>query len=99
MSLPIHHVYILVSILIPVGCVCIFASYMMFVYDPERGWCCPNTVDVLPQWTSRSADKPMNPPSADQDVPQSVCIQHPDHRQMSVATKERDQDDITIVYE
>lgn len=90
MSLPIHHVYILISILIPVACVCLFASYMIFLYDHETG-------RRLPQMTSRSSIKPVISPPSDRDDkngPQSVYIYHPDHRQLSLGTIEIAQDGI-----
>lgn len=75
MALPMHHVYILVSILIPVGVICIFASYMIFLYDPERPTCLR-----LPQWSVTS--KQTQSPPLDQEPAthgHPVCIQHPDH--------------------
>ena len=86
MALPMHHVYILVSILIPVGAICIFASYMIFLYDPERPTCLR-----LPQWsvTSKQTQSPqLNQGAATHGHP--VCIQHPDHT-ISVGLSSGDQ--------
>lgn len=101
-TLHINHVYILVSILVPVGAVCIFASYMLFFYDSESPGCrecCSSWCSPFVSWYSNTPKAVIHQADNEQKDTVSihvVCVQHPDQT-MDVGTTVTTSDEDGVV--